>query len=101
MKFQSDINSTASQLSRKLDAYAAALKKYQQFLDEAHSTYRELDQLEFDGFGNLSKSSAKRKMWSGDPPQRAGSISLKCSRPMKEVKTADGEEVVLDAKNLC
>ena len=55
VKFQSDINSTASQLSRKLDAYAAALKKYQQFLDEAHSTYRELDQLEFDGFGNLSK----------------------------------------------
>ena len=33
-----------------------------------------------------SRSSAKRKMWSGDPPQRAGSISLKCSRPMKEVK---------------
>lgn len=31
VKFQSDINSTASQLSRKLDAYAAALKNTNSF----------------------------------------------------------------------
>lgn len=43
VRLQSDINRTASRLSGKLSSYTAALKKYQSFLNDAHSAYQELD----------------------------------------------------------
>ena len=43
VRLLSDINRTASRLSGKLSSYTAALKKYQSFLNDAHSAYQELD----------------------------------------------------------
>ena len=48
VKFQSNINSTAAQLARKLESYTTALKSYQSFIDDAYDDYRELDRLGFD-----------------------------------------------------
>lgn len=48
VKYQSNINDTASQLSRKLDSYAVALKHYQSFMNETYDKYRKLDQIGLD-----------------------------------------------------
>ena len=43
VKYQSDINSTATQLARKLEDYTQVLKSYQAFIDDAYSQYIKLD----------------------------------------------------------
>lgn len=43
IKYQSDINSTATQLARKLEGYTQALKSYQSFIDDAYGQYVKLD----------------------------------------------------------
>ena len=43
IRFESDINSTATKLSRKLEQYSRALESYQSFIKEARSKYAQLD----------------------------------------------------------
>lgn len=43
IKYQSDINSTATQLARKLEGYTQALKSFQTFIDDAYGQYVKLD----------------------------------------------------------
>lgn len=56
IKYQSDINSTAAQLSRKLEAYTKALKSYQNFIDNTYEQYAKLDAEKFEI--SLSEKSA-------------------------------------------
>ena len=44
VRFESNIDKTATQLARKLDQYSDALKKYQQFIEDARSNYVKLDE---------------------------------------------------------
>lgn len=44
IRFESNINSTATQISRKLEQYSRALKSYQQFIKEAREEYIKLDE---------------------------------------------------------
>lgn len=53
VKYMSDINNTASQLSRKLDRYVQSLKSYQSFLEYAYNSYVKLD----------SETIAKSESW--------------------------------------
>ena len=46
IKFESDINSTAAEISEKLEAYAAALKEYSQFIEDVCEEYARLDEYE-------------------------------------------------------
>ena len=48
VRFQSDINSTATQLSRKMQSYQRVLKEYKSFLELAHKKYLELDAVDFE-----------------------------------------------------
>lgn len=48
VKYQSNINATAEQLSRKLEGYSQALKTYQSFLDGAYDQYVKLDEVKFE-----------------------------------------------------
>lgn len=48
VRFQSDINSTAMQLSRKLQNYHRVLKEYKAFVELAHKKYLELDSVDFE-----------------------------------------------------
>lgn len=48
VKYQSDINKTASQLTKKLDSYEAALKSYKNFMGDVYKQYRKLDHDKFD-----------------------------------------------------
>lgn len=47
VKFMSDINNAANQLTRKLDNQAQALKSYQIFLNDTHDKYMKLDNEKF------------------------------------------------------
>lgn len=44
VRFQSNINSTATQLARKLEQYSNALESCQQFVEEVYNKYTDLDQ---------------------------------------------------------
>lgn len=44
IRFESNINSTATQLSRKLDQYSKALEAFQRFIEDAHDEYIKLDE---------------------------------------------------------
>ena len=44
VRFESDINSTATKISRKLEQYAKTLIAYQRFIEEAHNEYIKLDE---------------------------------------------------------
>ncbi len=44
IRFESNINSTATQLSRKLDQYSKALEAFQRFIEDAHNEYIKLDE---------------------------------------------------------
>lgn len=44
VRFQSNINSTATQLARKLEQYSNALESCQQFVEEVYNKYIDLDQ---------------------------------------------------------
>lgn len=44
VRYESNINSTANQIARKLEQYASALKAYQQFIDDAKYEYVKLDE---------------------------------------------------------
>lgn len=44
IRFESNINSTATQLSRKLDQYSGVLKEFQRFIEDAKSEYAKLDE---------------------------------------------------------
>ena len=46
IRFESNINSTANQISRKLEQYSSALETYQRFIDDAHSEYIKLDEFQ-------------------------------------------------------
>lgn len=48
VRFQSDINSTAMQLIRKMQSYHQTLKEYKKFVELAHKKYQELDSVEFE-----------------------------------------------------
>lgn len=48
VRFQSDINSTAMQLSRKMQNYHRVLKEYKAFVELAHKKYLELDSVDFE-----------------------------------------------------
>lgn len=48
VKYQSNINATAEQLSRKLEGYSQVLKSYQSFLDGAYNQYVKLDEIKFE-----------------------------------------------------
>lgn len=48
VKYQSDINSTATQLARKLEGYTQALKSYQSFIDNTYEQYAKLDAEKFE-----------------------------------------------------
>lgn len=47
VKIGSDVNNTANQIARKLNAYVYALKNYQSFLTDAHDKYARLDDEKF------------------------------------------------------
>lgn len=44
IRFESNINSTANQISRKLEQYSRALDAYQHFISDAHDKYVQLDE---------------------------------------------------------
>ena len=44
VRFESNINSTATQIARKLELYSKALENYQRFIEDAHSEYTKLDE---------------------------------------------------------
>ena len=44
IRFESNINSTATQLSRKLEQYSRALETYQRFIEDTKSEYFKLDE---------------------------------------------------------
>lgn len=44
IRFESNINNTATQLSRKLEQYSRALEAYQRFIEDAHDEYMKLDE---------------------------------------------------------
>ena len=44
VRFESNINSTATQIARKLELYSKALENYQRFVEDAHSEYTRLDE---------------------------------------------------------
>lgn len=44
VRFESNINSTATQLARKLEQYSRALEAYQRFIEDAHNNYVKLDE---------------------------------------------------------
>ena len=44
IKFQSDINSSAGQITRRLEKYTEVLKSYKQFIEDACDKYIELDE---------------------------------------------------------
>lgn len=44
VRFQSNINNTATQIARKLEDYSRALDAYQQFINETHDKYIKLDE---------------------------------------------------------
>lgn len=44
IRFESNINSTANQISRKLEQYSRALDAYQRFITDAHDKYTQLDE---------------------------------------------------------
>ena len=44
VRFESNINSTATQIARKLEQYSKALENYQRFIEDAHSEYTKLDE---------------------------------------------------------
>ncbi|MEE1195387.1 MAG: hypothetical protein UHS54_00675 [Lachnospiraceae bacterium] len=44
IRFESNINSTATQLSRKLNQYSKALEAFQRFIEDAHNEYIKLDE---------------------------------------------------------
>lgn len=48
VRFQSDINSTAIQLSRKMQNYHRVLKEYKAFVELAHKKYLGLDSVDFE-----------------------------------------------------
>ena len=47
VKYQSDINKTASQLAKKLDGYESTLKSYKSFMGDVYKQYRKLDHDKF------------------------------------------------------
>ncbi len=44
IRFESNINSTATQIARKLEKYSRALEVYQRFIEDAHDKYVKLDE---------------------------------------------------------
>ena len=44
VRFESNINSTATQIARKLELYSRALENYQRFIEDAHNEYTKLDE---------------------------------------------------------
>lgn len=54
IRFESNINSTATQIARKLEQYSRALETYQHFIEEAHNQYVELDDYKSSMFVNSS-----------------------------------------------
>lgn len=44
VRYESNINSTANQIARKLEQYSSALEAYQRFIDDARSEYVMLDE---------------------------------------------------------
>ncbi len=50
IKYQSNINSIATQITRKLDSYVLALRKYEKFLGEAYNEYNKLNNEKFNPF---------------------------------------------------
>lgn len=44
VRYESNINSTANQIARRLDQYSYALKSYQKFIEDAKSEYIKLDE---------------------------------------------------------
>ncbi len=44
VRFESNINSTATQIARKLELYSRALENYQRFIEDAHNEYAKLDE---------------------------------------------------------
>lgn len=44
VRFEANINSTATQIARKLELYSKALENYQRFIEDAHSEYTKLDE---------------------------------------------------------
>ncbi len=44
VRFESNINSTATQISRKLEQYSKALEAYQRFIEDARGEYAKLDE---------------------------------------------------------
>ena len=44
IRFESNINSTAMQLARKLEQYSRALEAYQRFIEDAHNEYVKLNE---------------------------------------------------------
>lgn len=52
IRFESNIDSTANQISRKLEQYSRALSAYQRFISDAHDKYVQLDEY---GKGNIDE----------------------------------------------
>lgn len=46
IKFESNINSTANQISKRLEQYSKTLESYQKFIDDTYDTYIKLDEYE-------------------------------------------------------
>lgn len=44
IRFESNINNTATQISRKLEKYSRALETYEQFIQDAYEKYEDLDE---------------------------------------------------------
>lgn len=44
VRYESNINSTANQIARKLERYSSALKSYQKFIEDARRDYLKLDE---------------------------------------------------------
>lgn len=63
--YESDINNTAKQLSKKLDKFSTTLKKYQEFVNNANKQYIELDKYKKSKFDNLFKKFWKDYGWTG------------------------------------
>lgn len=53
VRFESNINNTASKISKKLDQYARALNACQSFLEETHNAYAKLDAYKGNSLGDL------------------------------------------------
>lgn len=63
IRYQSNINSTAGILAKKMEGYSKALDNYQKYLETAYNEYLKLDQYENKDSNNSSASIIGEKFW--------------------------------------